>query len=144
MCGSFFDGQTPRRRECNAVVDFNATDVVYKADVKQSISVGLDVTMQCTISGDQAREKIQGGVLAPVADMASVWLQSVDHVTFHDPLTAALLFKPELCELERGNISIGMVDGITYWGDSPEGRHYAAKTVDVKGFMDHYFEITKS
>ncbi len=144
MCGSFFDGQTPRRRECNAIVDHIATDVVYRADVKESISIGLDMTMQCMITGDEARQSIQGGILAPVADMASVWLQNANHVVFHDPLTAALLFEPSLCELVSGDVTIDPIDGVTYFDENAEGRHQVAKSVNARRFMDHYFEITKS
>lgn len=143
MCGSFYDGQTPRRRECNAVVDHIATDVVYRANVKQHISIGLDVTMECIFTGDVARERIQGGILAPVADMASVWLENANHVVFHDPLTAALLFEPSLCELKRGEVTIDPIDGVTYWSESSEGRHQVAKTVDSSRFIEHYFAITK-
>lgn len=147
MCGSFYDKGSPRRNEWNAKVDYTATDIVYRSAVKELISVGLDVTMQCVLKGDDARKRIRGGVLDPVADMASVWLKEASDVTFHDPLTAALLFEPSLCEVRRGEAKVDSSrtpnGGVIEWRESGRGRHRVAATVDSKRFLDHYFAVTR-
>ncbi len=128
-------------------MDNTATDIVYRTAVKEHVSVGLDVTMQCMISGDEARKMIRGGVLDPVADMASVWLKEAGNVTFHDPLTAALLFEPSLCGMKRGECKVDASStpngGVTNWRENSRGRHSIAATVDSKRFLDHYFAVTK-
>lgn len=147
MCGSYYDKATPRRNEWNARVDYTATDIVYRTAVKEHLSVGLDVTMQCVLSGDDARKRIRGGILDPVADMASIWLKEAGNVTFHDPLTAALLFDPTLCEMRRGENKVDAshtpAGGVTNWQETSRGRHRVAATVDSKRFLDHYFAVTK-
>ncbi len=147
MCGCYYDKEQPRLNEWNAKVDYTATDIVYRTAVKEHMSVGFDVTRQCVISGDEARKMIRGGVLDPVADMASVWLKEAGNVTFHDPLTAALLFEPSLCGMKRGECTVDAsstpTGGVTNWHESSRGRHTVAATVDSKRFLDHYFSVTK-
>ena len=147
MCGSFFDTDKPRRNEWNAKCDYTATDVVFRSAARNLVSVGLDVSMQCSISGDEARQKIRGGVLDPVADMASVWLSAAPGITFHDPLTAAFMFEPSLCQTKRGNVSVDTtgeaLGGITEFKENSRGRHKVASTVDSRRFLDHYFSVTR-
>lgn len=87
-------------------------------------------------------------MLDPVADMCSIWLESCDQVVFHDPLTAAIVFEPELCQYERGVASVELksdrLAGFTYWDRGDESSpHAIAVGVDVEAFLDHYFRVVK-
>ena len=133
----------------NAINDPVATAVVYQAPVLPYISIGLDGTMRCVLSGDRARAEIKGDVLDRVADMSSVWLRRTDRITFHDPLAAAVIFEPELCEYESGTVSVELksdrLAGYALFdrGNPSESPHTVAVNVDVERFLDHYFRVVK-
>lgn len=142
MCGGI------NQLEWNSLNDPTAMAIVYKGGPASHLSIGLNVTMQCVLPGDRARAEIKGGVLDPVADMSSVWLQKTDRIVFHDPLAAAVIFEPELCEYQRGTVTVELksdrLAGYTYWDQGGEDSpHTIAAHVNVQAFFDHYFGIVK-
>ncbi len=60
----------------------------------QLTAVGIDVTGRCQLPADECRRRFAqaGGALELVAAMAEVWFRHAPHITFHDPLAAALIF----------------------------------------------------
>lgn len=147
MCGRFVSGG-PGAREWNAFLDPIATALTYKHGAGKLLSVGLDVTLQCVLPAAPVRERFAaaGGALAATLGMAEVWFHRADHLTFHDPLAAALLFAPELCGYEQGTVTPviepGPLEGLTRWQAHPDGPHTIAKTVEVEAFFAHYFATT--
>ena len=144
MCGNFADGW-----EWNAITDPYATAIVYKAQPKLHISVGFDITTRCVLSADLCRKKFVGSVLEAAAKMAETWFKHVDGITFHDPLTAAILFEPDICKYENGNVEVEIMDkdklGITRWNTkSADKQHTIAVDVDPDRFFEHYFSIAGS
>lgn len=143
MCGG------TNHYEWNAINDPIATAVVYQTKASPHISIGLDVTMRCVLDGTRARAEIGGVVLDPVADMSSVWLRRADRIVFHDPLAAAVVFEPDLCEYESGTLSVELksdrLAGHTLFdrGNPSESPHTVAVSVDAERFFDHYFEVVK-
>lgn len=132
----------------NSFNDPTAQAIVYATRVAVHLTVGVEITTQCVLPGDRARAEIRSGVLDPVADMCSIWLESCDQVVFHDPLTAAIVFEPELCQYERGVASVELksdrLAGFTYWDRGDESSpHAIAVGVDVEAFLDHYFRVVK-
>jgi purine nucleosidase len=76
--------------------------------------------------------------------MAEVWFRHTPQITFHDPLAAALIFEPTLCQLERQRIEVELVSprglGQTYFrNDAPQKPHEIAVRVDTNAFFGHYF-----
>lgn len=142
MGGVFYGGD---RREWNALVDPAATAIVYAADRRDHLSVGLDVTEQCRMSKDEVRSRFTDEPLITVAKMAETWFKQTEQVTFHDPLAATLIFRPDLCTYEAGKIEI------SYGNDSKAPGHTklvtgsgpdrVAKTVDSQGFFEEYFHV---
>jgi purine nucleosidase len=150
MCGVFTGraGHGPGAREWNALVDPLATAVTYKARPPRFTSVGLDVTTHCKLDAEECRRRFTeaGGALGIVGEMAEVWFKHSKQITFHDPLAAALLFRPDLCEYEDGEISVdvrGPHPGITYWENkAPAKPHRIAVEVHPQAFFEEYFSVT--
>ncbi len=150
MCGVFGRSDTGRRfpvgmREWNALCDPLALKLVFDADPPALISVGLDVTTQCKMPAEAVRERFSdiGGPMQRVLDFAEVYFTQRDQITFHDPLAAALIFEPDLCELAATTIKAepgpGDLAGLTHAaGDT--GPHHIATAVDPDHFFDHYFQ----
>jgi len=146
MCGMFaksYSGWGPV--EWNALVDPHAAAIVYRHAVRTHCSIGLDVTVPVRLSVQEFKEKFQSPLLQPVLDFAQVWFQKNDHVTFHDPLAAATIFDPEICQYKTGTVEIELADpnllGKTRWTPDAAGGHQAALGVDPNRFFRHYFSM---
>jgi purine nucleosidase len=150
MCGVFTagNGQGPAAREWNAMVDPIATAIVYRARPSRCTSIGLEVTTRCQLSADECRRRFReaGGPLEIVAEMAEVWFRGRKEITFHDPLAAAVIFEPNLCEYAEGEVSVETVSaslaGLTAFNTRSEQKpHRVAVKVNAPQFFEHYFEI---
>lgn len=160
MCGLFFgwDPKTtwksgPGAREWNAMQDPIATSVVYRAAASEHFSFGIDVTHRCTIEAEECRRRFSRGDEATqlVMKMAEVWFsQSSRYLTFHDPLAAACVFEPGLCEYVEGRVHVdarqGPLEGLTMFeprdANSPSRPgHRVASSVNVDAFYEHYFRV---
>ncbi len=153
MGGWFFDRPQP---EWNIRCDPHAAARVFAAPVPNLAAVGIDVTGRCVLPAAECRRRFAqaGGPLAPVAAFAEVWFRQTDHVTFHDPLAAALLFEPSLCGMEAHRVSVDLSSGLqdsgrthVAWDDWHTGTsaeahpHALAASVDAGAFFDHYFGV---
>ncbi len=143
MAGHFFEGA---RREWNVIVDPVSSSIVYAANQRQHESVGLDVTMKCKMSAPEVQAKFTTPVLSLVAQMAKAWFAHSPELTFHDPLAAALIFRPELCEWVDGKVAVSMSNDPSQAGTTAmvigDGPDRVAKSVNVSGFFDEYFAVT--
>lgn len=138
MCGAFLHPDTD---EWNARVDPIATALVFRHP--NILSVGLDVTRCCKLPADECRRRFgeAGGPLGIVGEMAEVWFRNVDHITFHDPLAAALLFAPDLCGYQTGQVRMNGDRTVWSEGAVDASPHTIAADVDPDRFFAHYFEI---
>lgn len=131
--------------ENNALIDPHATKLVYKAEIREHITCGLNVTSQLIMKPEEAEQIFQAPILEPVMDIAREWFKDEKRVTFHDPLTAVSLFNDDVCNFERGNISIEtdsrLLAGFTYWRPDPNGKHLVAADVNKDNFFKHLFEV---
>lgn len=150
MCG-VFQTEGPGAREWNALVDPIATAIVFRHAAQKLLSVGLDVTKRCTLPAEDCRRRFSaaGKALGVVAEMAEVWFRHASQITFHDPLAATLIFQPDLCKIESGNVHVSIADdglaGMTRWSRTPSGAsgsHEIAVAVDPDAFFRHYFGVT--
>ena len=96
----FTKSRAGRLVEWNIQCDPYAAAKVFAAPVPKLTAVGIDVTDQCKLPADECRTRFAkaGGPLGVVAAMAEVWFRHVPQITFHDPLAAALIFQPDLCQ----------------------------------------------
>ena len=153
MCGVFSykrPSPWPNHNEWNAMLDPHATAIVYRAMVTDHLSVGIDVTARCTMPSDLCVQKFQeiGGPLAVVSAATEVWGAWNKTVTFHDPLTAAVIFNPTLCQYAEGEVSIELLSaseqllGTTLFNpDAPAKPHRIAVDVDPERFFAEYFDV---
>ncbi len=146
MAGAFF--VEPEKREWNALVDPVATAIVYGARPPRHVSLGLDVTNKCRLPADEVRRRFVPAPLNVVARMAEVWFAQRPYITFHDPLAAAVIFRPELCQYADGlvRVPIGESDKLAgatlFSSEDPAARpHRVAKEVDPAAFFEEYFSV---
>lgn len=149
MCGVFSNqiAGSPGR-EWNAMGDPHATAITYGVGPQDHLSIGLDVTMRCVMDSARCRERFKGDLPGAVAKMAEVWFRRAEHVTFHDPLAAAVIFEPEICRYQAGQVEVetASVDGAgtTRWKtDAQDKPHRIAVDVDPDRFFEHYFSVLR-
>lgn len=148
MSGRFFDQM---QGEWNAKGDPHATAIVYGAGSQsrppRHTSFGLDVTTRCLMPADEVRARFTARVLAPVLDFAEVWFKHAPRVCFHDPLAAACIFEPELCEYAAGRVTVSVTDPTAGWtvfdSKCENPPHTVAKAVKPDAFFEHYFSVVK-
>lgn len=143
MAGVFYE---PAQREWNCLVDPMATAMVYNARPPRHLSIGLDVTTKCTMPAEEVRRRFTGPLLSVVREMAEVWFTERPQIMFHDPLAAAVIFKPELCMYEDGLVSVPCDNdpgkqGHTLFATGGAAPHRVAQRVDVNGFFEEYFSV---
>ena len=138
----------PARRgkaEWNVCCDPHAAALCYASGVPRHRSIGLDVTVRCTMSAGEVRERFTHDLLRPVLDFAGVWFRERDSITFHDPLAAAVIFDGDLCRFERGvvevNVQEGEAMGRTAFRACASGPHEVACDVAPGRFFEHYFGL---
>lgn len=153
MCGAFFNGLTipcPMHNEWNALLDPHAAAIVYRTAVADHLSVGINVTMHCKIPSGECVQKFQkiGGPLSVVSAATEVWGSQHETVTFHDPLTGAVIFNPDLCQYAEGEVTIELVSpslklqGTTLFEpNTPDKPHRIATSVDPERFFAEYFGV---
>jgi len=148
MCGVFTagNGHGPGSLEWNAMCDPIATAMSYAARPPASISIGLEVTTKCQLPADECRRRFRaiGGPLGIVADMAEVWFRGRPEITFHDPLAAVTMFRPEVCTYQDGFVDVVITPplaGLTRFTPSADpAPHRIAVDVDPEAFFAEYFE----
>jgi purine nucleosidase len=147
MGGVFhLDQNPPALREWNTLNDPYAAAVVYARGPGKHICIGLDVTMRCRMPREEVTRRFQGGPLDVVADAAGVWFRCNDDVTFHDPLAATVIFKPDICRYEEGHVEVELgserLRGVTHWQRRRRYPcHHAAVDVDPDAFFTEYFSV---
>jgi purine nucleosidase len=145
MAGVFYPG--PIDSEWNCRVDPVATAMVLKGTARAGVPhrcYGLDVTMKCRMPVEEVIRRFTAPPLDFVREMTRIWARDGKEVTFHDPLAAAAIFEPGLCEYETGTITAdstpGDAGGRTPFVAGP-GSHRVAKSVDPAGFFAEYFGV---
>ncbi|SDX87158.1 nucleoside hydrolase [Paenibacillus sp. CF384] len=130
----------------NSWMDPHACAIVYNTQVAIHRTFGLNVTSQLVLKRHEKADLFDAPVMRAVEDFGSPWLEQ--HVmTFHDPLAAACLFEPNLCEYARGSVEVDYNHADTFGrmafqSGSSSGNHEIATTVDRKRFFEHYYTIT--
>lgn len=141
MIGHFFAPGA----EWNAKVDPVAAALLYRHLNHDNVSIGLDVTLQCTMPAKEINQKLTGPLLEAVGEMAGVWFRNKEQVIFHDPLAAAVIFEPDICSYRRGEVTVELhsrqLEGMTHFRPVKDGHHVVADKVDSARFVSHFFEV---
>lgn len=148
LMGGLFTNTYPEKEytEWNILCDPAAAEIVYRTPVKLHRSIGLDVTLQVAFPAQEVRQQFTAPLLRPVLDMAEIWFsQSSPTLTFHDPLAAATIFDPTLCQYQQGNVTVNTSDkpGQTHFtpATTTDAPHHIATTVAVQRYLDHFFGV---
>ncbi|KAI1879228.1 hypothetical protein JX265_002182 [Neoarthrinium moseri] len=145
MCGKYF-GPEKHQKEWNILVDETAAGIVLKTQRPRHRFVGLDVTRPCTLQAHDAEKRLfqelgeLGGLMKSLGDW---WLKKKDRFTFHDPLAAAIIFQPDLCEWVTGRMVVDPSNGATSF-EANAGTDLVACDVNPEAFFTNYFEVVKS
>ncbi len=133
--------------EWNIRCDPEAAAIAFQHGPRGSRAVGLDVTTRCQMADDEVRRRFaaSGGPLAAVAAFAEVWFRHRPAITFHDPLAAACVFEPDLCDWRPGTVQVelrgDLTAGLTAFTPADDGPHQIAAQVEPERFFDHYFAV---
>jgi purine nucleosidase len=141
MAGQFANPEG--ESEWNSRCDPLATAIAFRSAVPRHVHVGLDVTRSCRLPAEAVRARLKGTLLELVSRMAEVWLQKREEIVFHDPLAAALLFRPDLCESRRGRVHVDEASGAMRFDAGAPGWDEVAVSVDATAFFDEYFSVFK-
>lgn len=141
MCGHF----VPQNKSCewNARNDPHATAMVYAAPVARHLSIGLDVTNQVQMERGEFENALKESKYgAPIIEMGAAWFGDHDIVTFHDPLAAVVIFEPEICTYQTGEVAVEINEvahyGFTDWKAGGKGTHEVALGVNAPKFFELY------
>lgn len=147
MGGKFSDYPTPwGPTEWNIIVDPHAAKQVFAAPVPLITATGLDITWQVSMSPTQVAERFkEDPLLETVLDWSSVWFDERELLHFHDPLTAATLFNPDLCQFEAGDVHVDLgsepTPGVTSFVRNSISTTRVATSVDQEAFFREYFGV---
>jgi inosine-uridine nucleoside N-ribohydrolase len=145
MMGGVFGEAPEDKTEWNTAGDPHATEIVYRAPLRLHRSLGLNVTQQVLLTDGEVRQRFTAPLLRPALDFAEVWFAGFyPSITFHDPLTAAVLFDESLCAFERGALTIDLQThpGRIHWRPGgPASPHEIAVRVDVERYFKHFFGV---
>ena len=135
----------PCLSEWNARCDPYATAMVYRAPVKNRVSVGLDVTSKVVMEKDEIIKRFNAGILKTVLDFSGILDNTRQEIVFHDPLAATVIFDKEICRFEKGIVEVETeskrLEGLTYWKADENGHDEVAFEVDKENFFKHYFGV---
>jgi inosine-uridine nucleoside N-ribohydrolase len=147
IMGGCFDPQSPecQRTEWNVGGDPAASEIVYRAPVRAHRSLGLNVTQKVVMGAEAVRAQFTAPLLRPVLDMAEIWFaQFFPAITFHDPLSAAVVFDETLVGWARGRVTFDSArePGRTFWQPGGvEAPHEVAVSVDPARYFEHFFHV---
>lgn len=131
--------------DMNSIVDPHATAIVYGAKVRRHRSVGLDITRKVRMDADTYRREFNFPVLGPVTDMAEVWFDESDGITFHDPIPAASIFCDDIVKFRKVNAWVEtdseLLGGFVYWENSENGSCEVADSISPENFYKHFKEV---
>lgn len=131
--------------EWNIINDPHAAEIVYRAEPPVHRSIGLDVTMDVRMDAKEVKKRFTHPLLRPVLDFADVWFERTSTIVFHDPLAATTIFDAEICQFERGTVTIELeshrLAGYCHWTADADGKCEAASKVNPQRFFDHYFSV---
>lgn len=150
MCGIFFDTKSDvvlsNGREWNAFCDPDAAEIVFKAKVKKHVTVGLDVTHRLTMNSEEVKQQFNHPLLHAVEDFSKSWFAENKTMTFHDPLTATIIFNRAICTFQKGEVEVELKNktyiGKTYFDKKGINNEVATKVNNNK-FFNEYFSVFK-
>ncbi|KAH6652495.1 inosine/uridine-preferring nucleoside hydrolase [Truncatella angustata] len=145
MCGKYF-GPEKHKKEWNMLVDETAAGIMLNTPRPRHRFVGLDVTRPCTLQSADVEDRLfrdLGPLGTLFRESGDWWLRKKGRFTFHDPLAAAMIFHPEICQWKKGRVSLDSGNGATSFEEGDKASDLVAVEVDPEAFFSHYFAVVK-
>ena len=148
--GGVFEDDTRRGIiDWNTLCDPIASDIVVNSGIKTDF-ISLDVTTKVPLlKDDMDRIRASEKPLAKkMAEALELWIEKVNArggtPLMHDPLTVAVLVKPELVKWHTGTVSIdtqsSSQSGYTFFEKSANGCHRYSYEVDSRGMVEFWLD----
>jgi purine nucleosidase len=120
----------------NSWVDATASRLVFGARVARHRAATLEVTRTLTVPAAEATAVLPATteLNRAVLDFGQAWLADTGRLTLHDPLAALTVFHPDLCDYERGVVTVDPEDGGTTFTPDPDGPVEITRAVDTTRF----------
>ncbi|NQT58495.1 MAG: nucleoside hydrolase [Bacteroidetes bacterium] len=130
--------------EWNVMLDPEAAKIVYNTPIPVHRCVGSNITRQMRMESIDVKKHFDTDQFKIIYDFCRVWFEKREFMTFHDPLTAAVIDNPQLCSFQRGSIKIDE-KSVTYWQpEAPGGHNSVAVDVKKEQFFTHFFTVLKN
>jgi inosine-uridine nucleoside N-ribohydrolase len=105
---------------------------------------GLDITWQLYMTPNEVRNQFTlHPLLETVLAWSEVWFAKRDLLHFHDPLAAACLVDPDICNYVQGTVTVDLKStktaGITTFEANPHGNVRIASGVNPARFFSTFF-----
>ncbi|MBY7142570.1 nucleoside hydrolase [Virgibacillus sp. NKC19-3] len=134
----------------NAWADPLASKMVFASNVKVHKAIPLEVTEMLTIDAERASALFQTNtrLTQAVLDFGNAWLESSHSLTLHDPCVAVSIFHPEICQFEKGLVTVETREkplmGATTFTPNQNGHVDIARTVDKEAFYRILFSTLRN
>jgi purine nucleosidase len=143
MGGKFFGDKGV---EWNIGCDPYSAHIVFSSNIKNVYICGLDVTTKVTMKKEEViKEFSKYNLLKEVLNFAEIWFRGRDIITFHDPLSATILFKKDICDFKKGKVIVEIENkdkiGITEFKEDTDGNVNVAFKVSLDKFFSHFFNF---
>ena len=131
------------RLDWNVLCDPIAAKIVLDADISELIIYPCDVTYKLHHSPDYLKTHVKGKYRELIEAMSEVWFERFDGYSYHDPMAAAYAFRPELVQVQRGQMRVDLMKSgtlsYTAWQPLSKGHHAIACELDEDGFLEELY-----
>src|SRR5688572_33318173 len=137
-----YEGNTTALAEFNTYVDPHAAHIVFHSGMPM-ILTPLDVTYQCLFTKDDLNRllKIDSPITKFIADATRFYMefhdeyQKIDGCVINDPMTLALTFMPEICDLQELVVDVDITPGVGLGNTFADFYNYEKKKLNMKVAM---------
>lgn len=130
--------------EWNVMLDPDAAKIVYETQITTHCCVGAEITRQMRMVSEDVKKHFDNEQYKIIYDLCRIWFEKREYMTFHDPLAAAVIDNPKLCNFQEGSIKIDE-EVVTHWvPDAVHGHNSIAVDVDKERFFNHFFRVLEN
>jgi purine nucleosidase len=130
--------------EWNVMLDPEAAKIVYGTPIDTHICVGSNITRQMRMESIDVKNHFDTDQFKIIYDLCRIWFEKREFMTFHDPLTTAVIDNPQLCRYQKGLIEVDE-KAITHWHPEALGGHNSvAVGVEKEQFFNHFFKVLEN
>ncbi len=127
--------------EWNTMLDPEAAKIVYETPITTHCCVGAEITRQMRMVSEDVKKHFDNEQYKIIYDFCRIWFEKREYMTFHDPLVAAVIDNPLICNFQKGSIKVDE-KAVTHWFQGAvDGHNSIAADVDKERFFNHFFGV---